>query len=98
MTIEQNLYNGDRAKEVLENEQFTAAFEAIETELITAWKQSPQRDEAGREKIFQYLTVLGKVRTHLVSTLETGKLAQLELQHRQTMYDRARDGIRSLIG
>jgi len=97
MTIEQQLHDGSRAKEILENEQFNASFDAIEQELLTAWKTSPQRDAEGREKLFQYLTLLGKVKSHLVSTLESGKLAELELTHRQTMYDRARDGIRSLI-
>ena len=91
MTIEQNIYNGNRAKEVLENEQFTAAFEAIEKDLIDAWKTSPQRDAEGRERIHQYLSLLAKVKSHLVSTMETGKLAELEVRHRQTLLDRARE-------
>ena len=91
MAIEQNLYNGNRAKEVLENEQFTAAFEAIEKELIDAWKTSPQRDAEGRERIHQYLTLLAKVKSHLVSTMESGKLAELEVRHKQTLFDRARE-------
>jgi hypothetical protein len=97
MTIEQNLYNGSRAKEVLENEAFVAAFEAIEQEVLETWKNSPARDSTGREKCWEYLMLLRRVKAHLVSTLETGKLAELELQHRQSMYDRARDGIRSLV-
>lgn len=95
MTIEQNIYNGNRAKEVLENEQFIAAFEAIEKELIEAWTTSPQRDLEGRERIHQYLTLLKKVRTHLTSTLESGKLAELEVRHKQSLYDRARAGLSS---
>lgn len=98
MTLEQNLHNGSRAKEVLENEQFIAAFEAIEAELVESWKQSPARDAEGREKIWSYLGLLKKVKAHLVSTMETGKLAELELIHKQTMYDRARDGLRSVAG
>lgn len=90
MTLDEQIHNGSRAREVLDNEQFTGAFDAIQQELIDAWKQSPQRDEEGRERIHQYLTLLTKVRTHLVSTMETGKLAQLEVRHKQTMLDRAR--------
>ena len=89
-SLEQRLYSGDRAREVLENEAFIAAFEAIEKEVIDQWTNSPARDEAGREKLWSYLHLLRKVRTHLQSTLETGKLAQLELQHQQTLTDRAR--------
>lgn len=95
MSLEQNIYNGNRAKEVLENEQFTAAFEAIEKELIEAWTASPQRDVDGRERIHQYLSLLKKVRTHLISTLESGKLAELEVRHKQSLYDKAKDGLTS---
>lgn len=95
MTLEQNLYNGNRAREVLENEQFLAAFEAIEQELIDAWKASPQRDVEGRERIHQYRSLLQKVKAHLVSTLESGKLAELEVRHKQTLYDRAKAGLAS---
>lgn len=97
MSLETRLSAGNRAREVLDNEQFNAAFEAIEQELIEAWKQSPQRDAEGREKIHQYLTLLQKVRTHLVSTLETGKLAELELRHKQNLYEKAKAGLSSWI-
>lgn len=89
-TLEQRLYSGDRAREVLENEAYIAAFEAIEKEVIEQWTNSPARDVEGREKLWSYLHLLKKVQTHLQSTLETGKLAQLELQHQQTLADRAR--------
>lgn len=90
MTLEQRLHDGSRAKEVLENEQFQASFEAIEKELIEAWKSSPARDNEGREKCWAYLMVLGKVKAHLTSTLESGKLAELEVRHKQGVADRIR--------
>jgi hypothetical protein len=92
LTDEQRLAKGNRAREVLENEEFQAAFEAIEEELTNAWKTSPQRDEEGRQKLFECLTMLHKVRQVLTSTMETGKLALLELQHKNpTMREQARD-------
>ena len=90
MTPEERLHNGSRAKEILENEQFQAAFDSIEKEVIEQWTNSPARDSIGREKCWEYLMLLRKVKMHLTTTLETGKLAQLELQHQQTMWDRAR--------
>lgn len=92
MTDEQRLHRGNRAREVLENEEFAAAFDAIEEELTQAWKQSPQRDADGRERIFLCLTMLSKVRQSLTTTMETGKLALLELQHANpTMRAQARE-------
>lgn len=90
MTLEERLHAGSRAKEVLENEAFIGAFAAIETEILEQWTNSPARDEVGREKLWNYLHLLRKVRTHLTTTLDTGKLAQIELQHKQTLADRAR--------
>lgn len=90
MTPEERLHNGSRAKEILENEQFQAAFDSIEKEVIDQWTNSPARDSTGREKCWEYLMLLRKVKMHLTTTLETGKLAQLELRHQQTMLDRAR--------
>ncbi len=80
MTPEEYIYNANRAKEVLENEEFKKAFEDIEKEVIEQWTNSPARDEAGREKLWSYLHLLRKVRMHLQSTLESGKLAQINLQ------------------
>lgn len=90
-TLDQRLFSGARAKEVLDNEEFSAAFDAIEQEVINTWTNSPARDSVGREKCWQYLMLLRKVKTNLQTTLETGKLAQLELAHQRTMLDRARD-------
>jgi len=95
-TLEQRLYNGDRAKEVLENEAFTQAFIDIETDIIDQWKQAPARDAEGRERLWTYLMLLQKVQKQLTQTLETGKLAQLELKHQQTLRERMKAGWASL--
>lgn len=95
-TLEQRLHGGSRAKEVLENEAYIAAFTAIERDIIEQWTNSPARDQAGREKLWTCLKLLQKVQTQLQSTLETGRLAQLELQHQQGLRDRLKAGWSSL--
>lgn len=87
-TIEERIYDANRAKEVLENEAFNGAFDAIEQEVIEQWTNSPARDSTGREKCWEYLMLLRKVKTHLTQTLETGKLAQIEVEHRQSLAQR----------
>lgn len=96
MSPEQHIYNGDRAREVLENEQFQAAFSAIEQELIEQWTNSPARDADGREKLWSYLQMLRRVKSQLTTTLETGRLAKLEIAHRSGWLQRMKDGISSL--
>jgi hypothetical protein len=89
-TLEERIYDGNRARECLENEQFNWAFESIEQELTNAWRTSPARDEEGREKIYLSLQMLTKLKAALQSSLETGKLADLDLQHKKTLMDRAK--------
>jgi predicted ArsR family transcriptional regulator len=94
-TLEQRLARGDRAREVLENEEFNSAFEAIQQEIIEQWKSAPARDADGREKLWTMLKLSDKLKAALTSTLETGKLAKAELQHKQSIGDRARSWIGS---
>lgn len=90
MEIEQRIYNGNRAREVLENEAYQDAIESLKQEIVEQWKQSPARDEAGREKLWSLLKMADKLEATLRTTLETGKLAELELGHKRTLADRAR--------
>lgn len=89
-TLEERIYDGNRARECLENEQFIRAFESIEQELTNAWRTSPARDEAGREKIFLTLQLLTKLKATLTSSLETGKLAEVERIYQQSLMDRVK--------
>lgn len=93
MEIEQRLYNGDRAKEVLENEAFQGAMATIKQEVIEQWTNSPARDHEGREKLWQFLKLAQKLEATLQTTLETGKLAKLDLEHKQSLADRAKAAI-----
>ena len=88
MTPEKRIYDGNRAREILENPLFEQVFTDIESEIISQWKSSPARDEAGREKLWIYLSMLQKVRQTIQTALETGKLEMMELEHKKTMLDR----------
>jgi hypothetical protein len=94
MTPEQEIYLANRAAEVLENEAYLKAYDAIREELTQQWKHSPARDVEGREKIWLMLAMLEKVQACLKATMDGGKLAKAELQHRQTLLERARDYLR----
>ena len=89
-TIEQRIYNGDRAREVLENEAFEQAFTDIKMELIEQWTNSPARDQEGREKLYQLLKLADKLKANLQNSLETGKMARLDLAHEESMMQRAK--------
>lgn len=91
MDIDVNLARGARAKEILENELYIESFEIIKNEVMTAWQQSPSRDLEGREKLYLMLAMLNKVQSTLQTVLETGKIAQHELTHKQNLYEKAKE-------
>lgn len=90
MEINERIYEGDQARLVLENEVFQKALDDIRTELIEQWKQSPARDQEGREKLYQLLRLAEKLEANLRTRLETGRLARIELEHNLTLMDRAK--------
>jgi hypothetical protein len=82
------IYDANRCAEVLDNEAFIAVFNDIEQEVTEQWKNSPARDEEGRQKLWVYLTVLRKVKAQLTQTFENGKMAAIELEHKRTLMER----------
>lgn len=92
MSLEQQSFMGDRAREVLENEAYQEAFASIEKELTESWKKSPARDVEGREKLWLMLALLTKVQTALQKTMDDGKLARKDLEYR-SLQERVRQGI-----
>jgi len=87
-TIETRRYEGARAKEVLDNEVFQQVFSDIKADITEKWETSPARDAEGREKLWMYLAMLNKVESQLKSTLDSGKLAEVEIEHRQSLAQR----------
>lgn len=94
MTPAPRIYAGDRAREVLENEVFQQVFTDYRTEITDQWTKSPARDLEGREKLWLMLSLLNKLEAMLQSTLDTGKLAKLDLEYKRTLAERAK----SLVG
>jgi hypothetical protein len=90
MTLEKQIYDGDRAREVLENEAFQQVFADYRTEITEQWMNSPARAEADRERLWTYLTMLNKLEAMLKTTLETGKLRRLDLEHQRTLAQKAK--------
>lgn len=70
---------GARAEALLGNELLQEAFARLEQDYIEAWKTSPARDNDGRERLWQAVNIVGKVRDHLVKVINDGKLSQRHL-------------------
>lgn len=69
-----------RAKNLIENELLIEAFDGLEAAYIKAWRSSTIEDDAGREKLFLAINIVGKVRDHLANIVAQGNLAAAELR------------------
>jgi hypothetical protein len=74
-----SITRGARAEALLTNELLQESFVKLERDYIEAWKISPARDSDGRERLWQAVNIVGKVRDHLVKVANDGKLAQRQL-------------------
>jgi predicted metal-dependent hydrolase len=82
--LETAINRGAQAEALLRNELLQEAFAALDAEYIKAWRVTPARDTIAREKLWQAVNVLGKVRDHLAKVVNDGKLAQAEVNMRQS--------------
>ena len=69
-----------KVEALLSDPLITEAFETLEQEFVTAWKQSAIADQAARENIYQLLQALEALKGHFVKVLEDGKLAKDRLK------------------
>ena len=72
-----------QAEALMCNELLQAAFATLDAEYVRAWRVTPARDAIAREKLWQAVNVLGKVRDHLAKIIANGKIAQAELNMRE---------------
>lgn len=75
----QAIARGKRAELLLKDELLTECFTEIEKTYIEGWKRTPVRDTELRERFWQGVQVVGKVREHLIMVANNGKLEQREL-------------------
>jgi len=70
---------GAQAESLLRNPILVEAFDVLSETYLNAWKESPVKAEDDRERIFLMYKNLLAVRAHLEEIVNTGKLANLEL-------------------
>ncbi len=68
-----------RAEDLLRNELLTEAFEALDRDYTAAWRATLVRDTEARERLWQAVNIVGKVRDHLTNVVSGGKVAHREL-------------------
>ena len=73
----QEISRGARASELLEDPLLAEALSAFELEIIEQWKNSPARDQEGRERLWNLMQANRQFKQTMQTHMETGKLASL---------------------
>jgi hypothetical protein len=68
-----------RAEALLENDLLQEAFGRLEQRYVEEWRVSQFRDTDARERLWQAVNILGKVKDHLAKIVRDGKLTQREI-------------------
>ena len=79
-----------RAQRLLEDELLAEAFKTLEDSYTQAWRNTVIDDVSAREKLFLAINVVGKVRDHLTTAVNNGKLAAAELKELAQLAERKR--------
>lgn len=82
MTEEEEARRGREAELLLENPLFVEAFATIAQEYEQAWRDSPSRDEKGREKLWLMVKLLDRVKVHVQQVAFTGQMARKTIRER----------------
>ena len=78
--IQRQINEAAQADALMKNEFLWEQFAYLENEYTKAWKVMPAKDTDGREKLWLAVNVVGKVKDHLQTVLNDGKLAKRELE------------------
>lgn len=70
---------GSDAARVLESPAFKAAMQMLKDEIVTEWSRAPVRDVEGQRLLLQLHKLANKFEGLLTGMVETGKLAQVNL-------------------
>jgi hypothetical protein len=77
--LQRDKERGARAEALLRNELLAEAFATLDADYVKAWRATPIRDVDARERLFQAVQILGKLRGHLSAMVANGRLAQREI-------------------
>ncbi len=78
--IAQAIHRANKAEALRNDEMLNEAFASLEASYINAWRTPPARDADARERLWQAVNILGKVKEHLLTVVGGGKVARAELE------------------
>lgn len=79
------LRRGEQARQLLQNELYQDAVTQVRQAIIDKWISAPMRDIEGQHELKLMLKLLGDLTGYVQTTLETGKMAQIQVESERRM-------------
>lgn len=86
---------GARAKQIYTDSFVQEALQAMENGILEAWKKSPIRDKEGQIELRLLYKLLGDFRGYFIEAMNTGKMADVQLNHERGLKARAKAAVRA---
>jgi hypothetical protein len=78
MDLDNEIRKGNEARQLLEHPLLKAAFQGIESGLVEGLKRVPMGDVKTQQDLVLTLQLLGKLKSHFLQVMDTGKLAAIQ--------------------
>jgi phosphoribosylaminoimidazole-succinocarboxamide synthase len=88
MTPEEEANRAEEASRLLENLLLKDAFAAIKSEAVRQWDATGAKAEQEREWIWRHYKVIANVESILRGYVESGRIARMQLQEKETLRER----------
>ena len=87
------MVRGQHGRELLDNPVFQTLWTDFENQIVRELKRSSPRDADGREKAVLMMQMLEKIKAMVQETVNTGKMAAIQIQSKKTLAEQARQWI-----
>lgn len=83
--LSDELRRGEQARLLLQNEIYADAIDKVRQGIVDKWVACPIRDREGAHELKLMLKVLDEITGYVKTTMETGKMAQIQLESERRM-------------
>jgi len=85
------IYRGDEANKLLENDIYIESMQKVRDGIVKAMQDAPMGDEKTHNRLVIALQLLNQIEKQIKDIATTGKMAKLQFEQQSTMRERFRN-------
>lgn len=85
MHLNEEASRGEQARLLLDSPIYQESYQLVRDAIIAAWESAPIRDKEGHNELKLMLKLLADVRRNIENTMQTGKLAKVQIERDSLM-------------